>query len=166
MREQTARLIDANEVAERGPITADTQGTVYFIQMGADGPIKIGFTSGKVRVRLEALQTGNPYRLRVVWETYATQTRETQLHERFAAYRMQGEWFEAKPIELYLEDIKELRGMPEGPLLSPADVAIQLRVTRRQAVDLMKRLGAIRTGRLVRIDPAKIEAFIAQGGDP
>lgn len=65
---------------------------VYFIQEGAHGPIKIGF-SVDPRARLAALQTCNPRELRLIGLRPGSKEDERALHDRFAAQRVRGEWF-------------------------------------------------------------------------
>ncbi len=84
---------------------------VYFIQEGADGPIKIGFTTGDPSGRLSALQTGNPNPLRIVAATPGTMEDERRWHERFAHLRMLGEWF--LPADDLLEAMPESVGPTE-----------------------------------------------------
>ncbi len=76
------------------------QSVVYFIQMREDGPIKIGKTANSVEWRLSELQTGNPYKLRVLSTLRADVILEQQLHSYFDEYRMEGEWFQPHP-EVY-----------------------------------------------------------------
>lgn len=67
---------------------------VYFIQIGEDGPIKIGMSRGNPIRRLQAMQTGMPYELRVMGVVAEEFGRtEGQLHERFDHLRLRGEWF-------------------------------------------------------------------------
>lgn len=65
---------------------------VYFIQVGEHGPIKIGVSKSPGK-RLAQLQTSHaePLQLRAV--QVGGRDLEMALHERFAAYRMSGEWF-------------------------------------------------------------------------
>lgn len=81
-----AETLDGIEEARR------RHGSLYFIQVGDAGPIKIG--RGKnPRKRLAALQTGNPHRLRIVATTPDGFT-EQWWHGKFSHLRMEGEWFE------------------------------------------------------------------------
>lgn len=59
------------------------------------GPIKIGFTDDyNLNSRLDCLQTGNPYRLRVVGVIAAgTFEDEHKIHGLFSDSRLCGEWF-------------------------------------------------------------------------
>lgn len=68
--------------------------TIYFIQVGDDGPIKIGHTIGSPLARLNAMQTGSPYELRVIATIPdAPFSLEGELHRRFVHLRIRGEWF-------------------------------------------------------------------------
>lgn len=67
---------------------------VYFIQDSNTCHIKIGYTSGDPAERMAALQTGNPGKLVLLCHFEpADQAYENTLHRRFAADRVQGEWF-------------------------------------------------------------------------
>lgn len=69
---------------------------LYFIQAGDDsGPIKIGFTSNIER-RVSELQTGNHLPLHVLASFLLDNADavEQALHVAFAAFRLEGEWFE------------------------------------------------------------------------
>lgn len=72
-------------------------GSVYFIQSGSDGPVKIGF-AGDPGARLKTLQTGHPEVLviRAVLPD-RIQADEKDLHERFRHLWIQGEWFRPGP---------------------------------------------------------------------
>jgi hypothetical protein len=67
--------------------------TVYFIQAGDTGPIKIGHTTTGVDSRLASLQTGSPVLLRCIATTSGSVRDEQSLHARFQAARLHGEWF-------------------------------------------------------------------------
>lgn len=66
---------------------------VYFIEAGKDGPIKIGVTADPL-ARLNDLQTGNPFKLKVIGAVSAGVEREAALHKELAAWRMEREWFQ------------------------------------------------------------------------
>lgn len=66
--------------------------SVYFVQQGASGPIKIG-KAANVAARIASLQTANPYPLTLLGTAAGGIERERELHERFAADRLHGEWF-------------------------------------------------------------------------
>lgn len=68
--------------------------TVYFIQEGHDGPVKIGQTKGWAGHRVTAMQCGNHRRLQVlgIIENQPASA-EADWHVRFAEVRLSGEWF-------------------------------------------------------------------------
>lgn len=66
------------------------ESVVYFITDGRR--VKIGVTRD-LPGRLRKLQTGNPLTLTVVKTVIGDQNEEYDLHQRFAAYRLNGEWF-------------------------------------------------------------------------
>lgn len=70
------------------------EGWIYFIACTETERVKIGFTAGDPHKRLKALQTGAPAPLVMMEYRPGTQEEERQLHERFAATRLHGEWFE------------------------------------------------------------------------
>lgn len=80
----------------------ETQGCVYFIGC-ATGPIKIGH-GRNVEYRLSNLQMGNPNQLTLLtWFPCDNAAQlEAELHERFAAHRLRGEWFAPAPELLEL----------------------------------------------------------------
>jgi hypothetical protein len=75
---------------------------VYFISDG--NHVKIGYTDGVPEDRLRQLQTGNPTPLQIMAvDTRGTVETERQLHQRFAGYRVNGEWFRLVPqIQKYI----------------------------------------------------------------
>jgi len=72
---------------------------VYFIEC-APGPIKIGFSVDPVGQRIDQLQPGNPWPLRLLFMQPGHLELEQALHERFKDYRMHGEWFRDHPFLL------------------------------------------------------------------
>jgi len=67
--------------------------TVYFAQCnGSDGPIKIGIARS-VPERLRGLQQSNPYPIAALGVMDGGRELEADLHSRFAATRITGEWF-------------------------------------------------------------------------
>ncbi len=65
---------------------------IYFVQQGDFGPIKIGI-SINFDWRIETLQNGSPYPLRVLGTMDGDEHEEKLLHAAFSAVRMEGEWF-------------------------------------------------------------------------
>ncbi|NUT51429.1 MAG: GIY-YIG nuclease family protein [Saccharothrix sp.] len=73
------------------PVVA--KGFVYAIRQVGTKRVKIGYTRDLPR-RLKALQTSNPYKLELLWQTPGDMRLEENLHKNFAKRRIQGEWFD------------------------------------------------------------------------
>lgn len=69
---------------------------VYFVQRGADGPVKIGYSKNP-KGRLSALQTGIPEALQMLGVIPGGKSEEQSLHEEFHDARISGEWFRPVP---------------------------------------------------------------------
>ena len=76
----------------------DRTSHVYFIQSHQGGPIKIGLARD-VRLRLAALQTAHPYRLRVIGTIRGGRNVERRVHDSLSQRRMSGEWFDITEAE-------------------------------------------------------------------
>ena len=68
---------------------------VYFIQAEC-GPIKIGI-SVTPAARLHLMQAASPSRLTLLATVPGGKPVERRYHQRFAAFRLHGEWFEPAP---------------------------------------------------------------------
>lgn len=81
-------------------------GSVYVVEDGIG--VKIGHTMGPVAVRVAALQTGNPRLISTIATVsdvgYAV---EAHLHNAFAQWAMQGEWFDRNHL---MADAREAKG--------------------------------------------------------
>jgi hypothetical protein len=66
---------------------------VYFIQ-NERGHVKIGFTRGSAHGRLRTLQTASAEQLDLISVVVGGEPTERELHKRFAARRIKGEWFD------------------------------------------------------------------------
>jgi hypothetical protein len=82
---------------------------IYFIG-GDTGAIKIGAAIDPLR-RLAGLQCGSPIELRILAQGPGSPRDERILHERFAPFRLHGEWFERSPE--ILAEIDRLNGGTE-----------------------------------------------------
>lgn len=71
-------------------------GWIYYIGAVPGEPprVKIGFTGGSPYSRLSALQTGSPCALTMLAMHKGSYEEERRLHEKFAATRVHGEWFD------------------------------------------------------------------------
>lgn len=70
---------------------------IYFIQAGADGPIKIGYTKERIQGRLNNMQVGNPAKMRLLGTAAGDKEDEKALHGKFHKHRIRGEWFDPAP---------------------------------------------------------------------
>jgi hypothetical protein len=70
----------------------DRDGMVYFVEAGAGGPIKIGWTQDIDR-RIAELQTANAHKLTLLGMVPGTMETEASLHARFSHLRLEAEWF-------------------------------------------------------------------------
>jgi hypothetical protein len=77
---------------------------IYFIQEPAEDAIKIGYSTEPSR-RLSTLQTSHPRDLELLAVWPGDQNLEKQIHERFAQFRIRGEWF--RPAQELLDFISE-----------------------------------------------------------
>src|ERR1700761_1608274 len=68
-------------------------GFIYFLQVGMDGPIKIGFTNSNVRQRARTLQAISPHVLRWIGVFPGTKTDERNAHLLLKNCSVRGEWF-------------------------------------------------------------------------
>ena len=71
---------------------SDQPVSLYAIQAGDDGPVKIGIAS-RPWERIATLQTANPVRLRGLAAWRGSAAEEAALHKLFAEDRLEGEWF-------------------------------------------------------------------------
>lgn len=66
--------------------------SVYFVQAGKDGPIKIGHTNNITR-RMMNMQQGNHLKLRLLRKRPGSRRDEKAFQDQFAHHRISGEWF-------------------------------------------------------------------------
>lgn len=71
-------------------------GYIYLIQCGNTTYYKIGITHGDIYKRLQTLQTGCPYKLKLVmmFLTPDAETLEAETHEMLNENKVNGEWFD------------------------------------------------------------------------
>lgn len=68
-------------------------GCVYFIGCAELGAVKIGYSAGDPRRRLQSFQIGSAARLEVLDSVQGLPITEAKFHRAFAALRIGGEWF-------------------------------------------------------------------------
>jgi len=66
---------------------------IYFVATSDNAFVKIGHCKESIDKRFTALQVGNHEELRIVALCFGTRDAEFELHQRFAASRVRGEWF-------------------------------------------------------------------------
>ena len=81
---------------------------VYFIQAGANGPIKIG-ASTVPQIHLDRLQQGNHEELKIVAEIPGKQNLEKKVRDDLKAFERGRKWFEATDEVLdYIEKVQSV----------------------------------------------------------
>lgn len=131
--------------------------TVYFAQIGRDGPIKIGDTDN-VKSRIRQLQTVMPWPLTLLRVLPSLCHNTAAIYAHFARARMRGEWFYptrelldfiAKPYSLRsptsadIANARAHRGSSlaflKGPLAHCADLSLWERVKLCEQTKLAKK---------------------------
>lgn len=71
-------------------------GFVYFLGIGDPylTHVKVGFTRKNPFARMAGLQTGCPFRMRMVGFVFGNEAMEAELHDVLRDSRKEGEWFE------------------------------------------------------------------------
>lgn len=77
---------------------------IYFVRAADSDAIKIGYAED-VSARIQGMQTGNHKELILLAVMPGEQCDEAEIHQRFAASRLQGEWFEETQPLLNLIDV-------------------------------------------------------------
>lgn len=100
---------------------------VYFIQAGDGGEIKIG-TAQNPWARLKELQTGNGKQLRLLAVVPGGPREEGELHDRFRAHGIRGEWFAPHAeIITFVEGVTAAqREKPPSPPPAPTPPSFEL----------------------------------------
>lgn len=76
---------------------------VYFILDEISDSIKIGYSTNPEN-RLNALQTGCPHKLKLLFKYKCDKSMEKEFHNGFSTYKKSGEWFEyADEIKSWIE---------------------------------------------------------------
>jgi hypothetical protein len=103
--EERARFVAAIPPPKKKP--PERKGYVYFFRAG--NTVKIGFTTN-LRERSHSLRTSCPEHAFMAKFLKGGKSTERQFHERFAEYRLKGEWFDlrgrlAKYLEMHIKQI-------------------------------------------------------------
>lgn len=91
--------------------------TVYIIRAGDNGPVKIGWSAGPAEGRMATLQAGSAERFKLLREMPGTRRAEAAMHLKFAAHRIDREWFHFHPDMLTATVNVVERGQPYFPVI-------------------------------------------------
>lgn len=138
------------------------KGCVYFIRIGEDGPIKVGFTKCAPLKRMFELQCGCPWELRLIGFIPGSKLNEQWLQDKFAPFKMLREWFSADIFPDVNEILSSSDPWPVAEL-SPVNRAIHmadgvLNLWRITGCDQPVISTARRNGKV----PKRISQFLAQ----
>jgi len=75
-------------------------GINYAIQVGTDGPIKIGYSGARAEGRLSELQRLSPWKMHIIAQWPGDMLTEKALHIELGAFRIRSEWFYPTPTVL------------------------------------------------------------------
>lgn len=85
------------------------QDVIYFMvqKQRGESPIKIGFSSaGRLAQRFCSLKQASPYPLKLLGTVPGSRAREQELHQKFKADRLRGEWFRpSENLRKFLETL-------------------------------------------------------------
>jgi hypothetical protein len=95
-----------------GTLEATVKETFVYFVAARGGPIKIGSSMNPKR-RIASLQTTHPRQLRLMVAVPGGAALEREYHRRFAAHRLEGEWFERHPD--IMAEITRLRRASREP---------------------------------------------------
>lgn len=99
------------------PNCAYPHGHVYFVQVGNEGPVKIGFTAAMWSGRISEIRTsrGKPSPLLLVRSNSGL---ELKLHAMLEPYHLGGEWFTPEPVLEIIDALKvgafDWSALPDG----------------------------------------------------
>lgn len=79
---------------------------IYLVNAENTDLYKIGYTSVGVESRLQALQTGNPYKLNIIKQSDGSVSKEKYIQDWFCFKKTRGEWF-----QLNDDDVKNVIDM-------------------------------------------------------
>ena len=139
---------------------------IYFIQHGDSGPVKIGLSKTPTE-RVNKLQTGNPRELILRHVIPGDRGVENDLHERFKAARIRGEWFGRTYLSVILafaagladEMVQAYDGSGIAPRLTRGEVRTASEIERiRRDIERLAGDGhrARDIGKYLLLDPSEV----------
>ena len=134
-------------------------GFVYFIQAGAGGPIKIGYTSNAPQKRMVKIQTDCPWAVRLLGAVEGTEADEKAFHDRFAHLRNRGEWFDpCTELTFAIEEILASgnRYTPRGRQPKHDHPLCKYRAQTKISLDVIANQLGLAKGTLSRIESGKL----------
>lgn len=112
-------------------------GSIYFIQEGREGAIKIGWTSNDPHRRRDNLQIGNSHDLHLIGIVPNVEKgAEASWHLRLAAHRKRSEWF--YPTEEVMAAVRAQFPAPPRHTLKPILVSSRAAEDTKPMVEWMK----------------------------
>lgn len=114
--------------------------SIYFVQAGEDGPIKIGLASNVVS-RVAALQTGCAQKLILLLQCKGDRDLEKSLHQKFAAHRLHGEWF--RPDAEIVSEIDAIRSTQPKPAAKKREKPLTFLQILRKEIEVAPWAGAM-----------------------
>lgn len=104
------KSVGADKVLRSNEVQANYT-RLYFMGIEPAGPVKIGITYDITR-RLRHIQMACPYEVSLIADFPGSRSIEAELHRRFAAHRMKGEWFNR--VDEIMDEIDRLKGENNG----------------------------------------------------
>ena len=95
-----------DDIRFEDPVELPEIGTkwVYFVEMGPEGPIKVGFSKDP-EGRRNHLQTGTPEQMTLLCCLESDRVLETAIHRQLCRYRISGEWFQRHGVLRWLRTL-------------------------------------------------------------
>jgi hypothetical protein len=112
-------------------VTTSDGSSIYFIQIGDDGPIKVGFSQNPQR-RLITLQSSHYERLHLIGLKEGSRFEEANVQARLERFALGHEWYAAVP-EVFAE-IDE----PVARVFEALDKAVVAREHLQRAIALLR----------------------------
>lgn len=99
---------EPEHVSNYETVYGPSEGFVYFIAIGEPYVtyVKVGFTRKNPAARLRDLQTGCPFKMRLLGYVFGCRAMEQELHDVLGDDRAEGEWFAySRYVEVQIDSI-------------------------------------------------------------